>query len=117
MHIVDSDSDDEDIQGDASGVYYSVYDRSMKQSQKPFLLESNSQSTFALNLQIDYGLLMMHSPCRDTTGNVIPSHRGNFVISVENGRLCSVSGYKGDEDLGYVCFTGETMRLLHKGIY
>lgn len=113
----DSDSDDEeDINSDKTDVYYSVYDQRMKHSQKPFHLQCSGQSSVALNLHIGCGLMIFHSPVRDVaTSNVIPGQRGDFVINLEQARIFSVSGYKGDEDLGYVCLSVKSGRLFHNG--
>ncbi|KAI4468685.1 autophagy-related 2 isoform a [Holotrichia oblita] len=86
----DSDSESEDDPEQ----YYSVYDTKMKRSlkQRPQIsTETKSQSEFVLNLHISLGIITMNTPVRDVATNVIPCQQGEFVFSVEDATVFSVS--------------------------
>lgn len=78
-------------------------------------VEVNTQSYFTLNLLIGQGLLNMNPPGRDSAGNVIPGQHGEFLLLIENVHLFVVSGYCGDNDLGFVCIQAENGHLHHCG--
>ncbi|KAI4468676.1 autophagy-related 2 isoform a [Holotrichia oblita] len=108
----DSDSESEDDPEQ----YYSVYDTKMKRSlkQRPQIsTETKSQSEFVLNLHISLGIITMNTPVRDVATNVIPCQQGEFVFSVEDATVFSVSGYNGDTNLGYVCVQVKSAQLHH----
>lgn len=76
----------------------------------------NSQSYLTLNMHIGQGLLNMYPPGRDSVGNVIPGQQGEFLLSIENTHLFFVSGYCGDNDLGFVCVQARNGHLHHCGM-
>lgn len=90
----------------------------MKNSQKTCNLKYSGQSSLTLNLHIGCGVLVFYSPVRDVaTSNVIPGQRGDFVLNLDSAKIFSVSGYKGDDDLGYVCLSVKSAKLFHNGLY
>lgn len=78
-------------------------------------MKVNAQSYLTMNLHIGQGLLNMNPPVRDSAGNVIPGQQGEFLLLVENAHLFVVSGYCGDDDLGYVCVQARDGHLHHCG--
>ncbi|KAK4884514.1 hypothetical protein RN001_000785 [Aquatica leii] len=110
----DSDSDDEDLDPEMSGIFYSTYDR-IKQSHKQQLkvVEAKGQSYLVLNLHIGAGLLCMNVPVRDLSTNVIPGQHAEFLINVEDATIFSVTGYHGDDNLGFVCVQANHAQLYH----
>lgn len=41
---------------------------------------------------------------------------GEFVIKINNAVMFSVNGYRGNEDLGYVCLQANSAELYHFGL-
>lgn len=89
----------------------------MKRSQNKQAksLEPKGQSNLVLNIHIGHGLLCMHTPVRDISTNVIPNHHGEFLVNVEDATVFSVSGYRGNGNLGYVCVNVHDLQLYHCG--
>jgi hypothetical protein len=59
------------------------------------------------------------SNCRfvkDSFGNDSMTHHGEVQCTVEDGRLFSVTAFKGDAQTGYVCFQASKASLSHNGI-
>ncbi|CAH0551837.1 unnamed protein product [Brassicogethes aeneus] len=111
----DSDSDS-NASDEPPNIFYSTYDSRMKSSIKPHGLVQQppkSQNAFALNLQIGQGLVFMHTPVRDASSKVIPNQHGEFLLNVENAKVFVVSGYNGDDNLGYVCVQVHNAKLHH----
>lgn len=106
----DSDSD-----SDEDGVFYSTLDRPAIK-QKQMCIFKNGQSKLALTLTINQGLLTMFTPVRDSMRNVIPGQQGEIVLRLEDTIVFSVSRYKGDENLGYVCLMAKEVLLYHCGL-
>lgn len=90
-----------------------MYDKSTRQSQKE--VTTNIQSFISVKVDIKHGYVYLCPPARDASSNVIPGQKGNLFLSVVNGTIFSVSGYKGDDGLGYVCFTSGNAYLQHNG--
>lgn len=105
----DSDSD-----SDEDGIHRSVADRSYKQREKK--ISRTGQSSVALSLNINQGLASMYTPVRDSSHNVIPGQQGELIVRVEDALIFSVSGYKGNNNLGYVCAMLKTVSLNHCGL-
>ncbi|XP_043525615.1 autophagy-related protein 2 homolog B isoform X2 [Frieseomelitta varia] len=105
----DSDSD-----SDEGGIFHSAADKSYKQHQNK--ISKNGQSNLALILNIDQGLLCMYTPVRDSMRNVIPGQQGELIIRLEDATIFSVTAYKGNSNLGYVCAMIKEMSLDHCGL-
>ena len=103
----DSDSDDE-------SAFMSATDR--KLFKKPNRTQKNGQSKVALTLTINQGLFTMYTPVRDSTRNVIPGQKGEIILKIEDATLFSVSNFKSDENLGYVCVMVKDITLYHCGL-
>ncbi|XP_025831922.1 autophagy-related protein 2 homolog B isoform X2 [Agrilus planipennis] len=107
----ESESDDEaDINSNA---FFSVCESRLRQNRPVNFIvnESKAQSYFGLNLHIGQGLITLRTPVRDTCLNVIPGQHGEFVFSVEDINVFIVSGYKGDNNLGYICVQAHDVQL------
>lgn len=114
--LVDSDTESDDEQeADGSSVFYSIYETRAKQKQQFVPVRVNAQSYLSLNLCIGQGLLNMNPPVRDSAGNVIPGQQGEFLLWIEKVHLFVVSGYCGDDDLGYICVQARDGHLHHCG--
>ncbi|CAG9820878.1 unnamed protein product [Phaedon cochleariae] len=113
----ESDSDSADESEDGSNIFFSTHDNRMKLSMKPqpkaHPTENNEQSQFVMNIQIAQGLLCLNPPVRDLATNVIPGQQGEFLLNLEDANVFLVSGYKGDENLGYVCVQLHNAQLYH----
>lgn len=113
--LSESDSGSEDDSNvNSSNTFYSLYESRIKQKLST---QSKGQSSFALNLHIGHGLLSMFTPVRDQATNVIPNQQGEFTVTVEDATVFTVSGYNGDENLGYVCLQVGNAQLYHCGGY
>ncbi|XP_029036559.2 autophagy-related protein 2 homolog B [Osmia bicornis bicornis] len=105
----DSDSD-----SDEEGIFHSAADKSYRQHQNK--ISRNGQSKLALFLNIDQGLLCMYTPVRDSMRNVIPGQQGELIIRLEDATIFSVSSYRGNSNLGYVCAMIKYVSLDHCGL-
>ncbi|XP_015584958.1 autophagy-related protein 2 homolog B [Cephus cinctus] len=105
----DSDSD-----SDEEGIFQSVVDRTYKQRQNK--VPKSGQSTVALTLNISQGLLSLYTPVRDSLSNVIPGQQGEIILRLEDATIFSVSAYKGNANLGYVCAMLKNASLNHCGL-
>lgn len=105
----DSDSDED-------GIFYSTTEKTnyIKQKQNRFI--KNGQSKIALILNINQGLITLHTPVRDSKKNVIPGQQGEIILKAEDATIFSVSRYKGDENLTYVCVMVKDVLLYHCGL-
>jgi autophagy-related protein 2 len=67
-------------------------------------------------LTINQGILTLYTPVRDSMRNVIPGQQSEIIMRLEDAILFSVSDYKGDENLGYVCLMVKDVTLYHCGL-
>lgn len=58
----------------------------------------------------------MYSPVRDSANRVIPGQLGEFVIKAQNGYVFSVSSYRGNDNLNYVCVQAASAEVYHIGL-
>lgn len=109
----ESDSDSDSSDNDNDGIFYSVCESRFK--NKPIDNTSNAlcQSYLSFNVHILQGILTMNPPFRDTTLNVIPEQQGELVLTVEDGKIFTVSQYMGDPNLAYVCVQCASASLHH----
>ncbi|KAK2581702.1 hypothetical protein KPH14_002189 [Odynerus spinipes] len=105
----DSDSD-----SDEEGIFHSTADKSYRQQQNK--MSKNGQSKLALTLNINQGLLTMYTPVRDSMRNVIPGQQGELIIRVEDATIFSVTSYKGNVNMGYICAMIKNASLNHCGL-
>lgn len=61
-------------------------------------------------------MLTIYAPVRDSQNHVIPGQLGEFVIKINSAVMFSVNGYRGNEDLGYVCLQAASTELYHFGL-
>ncbi|KAF5283909.1 hypothetical protein FQA39_LY04729 [Lamprigera yunnana] len=110
----DTESDEDDVDPEMSGIFYSTYDRTKQLQKQQFKAnEPKRQSYLVLNLHISNGLLCMNVPVRDLTTNVIPGQHGEFLFNIEDATIFSVTGYCGDDNLGFVCVQANHAQLYH----
>ncbi|CAL7949589.1 unnamed protein product [Xylocopa violacea] len=105
---------DSDSESEEEGIFRSAADKSYRQHQNK--ISRNGQSNLALILNIDQGLLCMYTPVRDSMRNVIPGQQGELIIRLEDATIFSVTAYKGNSNLGYVCAMIKEMSLDHCGL-
>ncbi|XP_044125665.1 autophagy-related protein 2 homolog A [Bufo gargarizans] len=100
---LDSDSEDEDSH------FYSVDDTSRfrKGSQE-------GQSFFSAAITILKGRITAWTEAKNEGNRRQESHHGEVVLDVENGRIFSVSKYKGKANLSYLCIESDIVSLYHK---
>ncbi|GFG37838.1 hypothetical protein Cfor_03151 [Coptotermes formosanus] len=110
----ESDSDSEDTEG----VYYSVYEHRQRHRRKQQLVGSNQlgQSTITVTLSISQGVISIYAPVRDSGKNVIPGQHGELQMMFDEGNIFSVTGYKGNPCLGYVCVQVNRASFYHNGL-
>lgn len=102
----DSDSDDEDVFHSTEDYYKDRMSRNL----------IDAQSRIAVTVSINQGLLVMRTPVRDSTRNVIPMQHGEVVIRLEDATIFSVTAFRGDDDLGYMCGMARNAWLNHCGL-
>lgn len=105
----DTDSDSEE-----EGIFHSTREKSEKIYQVS--RSKNGQSNIALTLNINQGLLSLYTPVRDAMRNVIPGQQGELLLRVEDATVFSVTSYKGNGNLGYVCAMVKSFSLNHCGL-
>lgn len=101
----DSDSDED--------VFHSAEDYYKDRISKNLI---DAQSKVAVTLSIGQGLLVMRTPVRDSMRNVIPMQHGEVVIRLEDATVFSVTSFRGNNDLGYVCGMARNAWLNHCGL-
>lgn len=112
----ESESDDE-ISTEETSVFYSVYENRAKQKIQVASSKKKGQSYISFSLHIGQGLLSMNPPARDVATKVIPGQHGELLLVIEYAHLFVVNGYKGDNDLGYVCVQAKNVQMYHCGEY
>lgn len=105
IQFSDSDSDED--------VFHTAEDYYKDRISKNLI---NAQSKVAITLNINQGLLVMRTPVRDSMRNVIPMQHGELVIRLEDATVFSVTAFRGDDDLGYVCGMARNAWLNHCGL-
>ncbi|XP_038074084.1 autophagy-related protein 2 homolog A-like [Patiria miniata] len=98
---VDSDSDTEE---DSGGFYSALRQKSTHQTQT-----GNSQSFLALSLTINHGKLTMCTPLKES------SLHGETMLEIEDGSLFTVTDYKGNANMSYLCLQANRIALYHNG--
>lgn len=73
-------------------------------------------NTSTLKLTIGQGMLTMYSPVRDSANHVIPGQLGEFVIKINDACVFSVSGFRGNENLNYMCVQAAAAEVFHFGL-
>lgn len=53
---------------------------------------------------------------QDSANRVIPGQQGEFVIKLQSGSLFSVSSFRGNENLNYMCVQGCAVEVYHIGL-
>lgn len=76
----------------------------------------DNSSAATLRLSVGQGMLTMYSPVRDSANHVIPGQLGEFVIKVNSATVFSVSGYRGNENLNYLCVEAGSAEIFHFGL-
>ncbi|XP_072387744.1 autophagy-related protein 2 homolog A isoform X1 [Diabrotica undecimpunctata] len=114
----ESDSESDESEDSTSNIFFSTYDHKMRQPTKPAQHKVQEpvkkvQSDFVLSIQIAQGILEIHPPVRDSASNVIPGQQGEFFLNLEDANIFVVSGYKGDDNLGFVCVQLHNAQLYH----
>ncbi|KAB0799030.1 hypothetical protein PPYR_06910 [Photinus pyralis] len=109
----DSDSDTDEDESEIGETFYSTYERSKSQRKQLRVVEPKGQSYLVLNIHIGNGLLCMNVPVRDVATNVIPGQHGEFLFNVEDATIFTVTGYRGDDNLGFVSVQASNAQLYH----
>lgn len=76
----------------------------------------DNSSTATLRLNLGQGMLTLYSPVRDSANHVIPGQLGEFVIKVNSANVFSVSGFRGNENLNYMCVQASSAEIFHFGL-
>ncbi|XP_072277479.1 autophagy-related protein 2 homolog A isoform X2 [Pyxicephalus adspersus] len=100
---LDSDSEDEDSH------FYSVDE--MAKARKG---TQEGPSFFSASINIFQGRITAWTETKIEGAKNLGGQHGEVVLDVENGRIFSVSKYKGKVDLGYLCIESDTVSLFHK---
>lgn len=53
---------------------------------------------------------------QDSANRVIPGQQGEFVIKLQTGSLFSVSSFRGNENLNYMCVQASAVEVYHIGL-
>uniref|UniRef100_A0A8C4W414 Autophagy related 2A n=1 Tax=Gopherus evgoodei TaxID=1825980 RepID=A0A8C4W414_9SAUR len=105
----DSDSEDEDSH------FYSV-DEAVAQRRKGEQLSQCQQSRFSAVVSILKGRVTALCEAKGEAGKKVDDSHGEIVLDVDNCTIFSVSQYKGQEELGYLCIESERVTLYHKAV-
>uniref|UniRef100_A0A8C3T518 Autophagy related 2A n=1 Tax=Chelydra serpentina TaxID=8475 RepID=A0A8C3T518_CHESE len=106
---LDSDSEDEDSH------FYSV-DEAVAQRRKGEQLSQRQQSHFSAIVAILKGRVTALCEAKGEAGKKLDDSHGEIVLDVDNCTIFSVSQYKGQEELGYLCIESERVTLYHKAV-
>uniref|UniRef100_A0A8C4W0J5 Autophagy related 2A n=1 Tax=Gopherus evgoodei TaxID=1825980 RepID=A0A8C4W0J5_9SAUR len=106
---LDSDSEDEDSH------FYSV-DEAVAQRRKGEQLSQCQQSRFSAVVSILKGRVTALCEAKGEAGKKVDDSHGEIVLDVDNCTIFSVSQYKGQEELGYLCIESERVTLYHKAV-
>ncbi|XP_050814796.1 autophagy-related protein 2 homolog A isoform X2 [Gopherus flavomarginatus] len=106
---LDSDSEDEDSH------FYSV-DEAVAQRRKGEQLSQRQQSRFSAMVSILKGRVTALCEAKGEAGKKVDDSHGEIVLDVDNCTIFSVSQYKGQEELGYLCIESERVTLYHKAV-
>lgn len=104
-----------DSDTDEDGTFHSIGEKNYKERQNKNT-SKNGQSKLSLTLSINQGLLSIYTPVRDSMRNVIPGQQGELIIRLEDATLFSVTSYKGDANLSYLCAMIKNATLNHCGL-
>lgn len=101
-----------------SDMYYSTYDRKYTSSSRRTLstVPTLTTNSCSFELNINEGVLTLLAPVRGADNKVIPGQRGEFVITLSNLTLFTVSGYQENKNLSYVCLQASEAELFHCGL-
>lgn len=112
-----SSATNSDSESETENIFYSTYyDNKRPPQPKPQPSMQASSSACSFKLTIGQGMLTMYSPVRDTANRVIPGQLGEFVIKAHNGYVFSVSSYRGNENLNYMCVQAAAAEVYHIGL-
>lgn len=117
LNLESSSATNSDSESDTENIFYSTYHdnkRAPPPKVQPSTLATSSACSFKLT--IGQGMLTMYSPVRDSANRVIPGQLGEFVIKAQNGYLFSVSNYRGNENLNYMCVQAASVEVYHIGL-
>lgn len=106
---LDSDSEDEDSH------FYSV-DEAVAQRRKGEQLSQRQQSRFSAVVSILKGRVTALCEAKGEAGKKLDDSHGEIVLDVDNCTIFSVSQYKGQKELGYLCIESERVTLYHKAV-
>uniref|UniRef100_H3BF07 Autophagy related 2A n=1 Tax=Latimeria chalumnae TaxID=7897 RepID=H3BF07_LATCH len=105
---VDSDSDEEESH------FYSIDDTA--EGRRPVPQNHRAQSFFSAVVNVTKGRITALTDSKTEAGKKLEGFHGEVVLDVENGTLFSVSQYKGQVDLNYLCIESNKVALYHKAI-
>ncbi|XP_073208031.1 autophagy-related protein 2 homolog A isoform X2 [Lepidochelys kempii] len=106
---LDSDSEDE------ASHFYSM-DEAVAQRRKGDQLSQHQQSHFSAVVTILKGRVAALCEAKGEAGKKLDDSHGEIVLDVDNCTIFSVSQYKGQEELGYLCIESERVTLYHKAV-
>ncbi|XP_052865344.1 autophagy-related protein 2 homolog A [Anopheles cruzii] len=73
-------------------------------------------NTVAFRINIGQGIVTMFAPVRDGQKHVIPGQLGESVVRLNSGYIFSVSGFRGNTNLGYLCIQARSAEFYHCGL-
>lgn len=112
-----SSATNSESEAESDNVYYSAYYENKRQSKIPASVpHTDNSSTATLRLTVGQGMLTMYSPVRDSANHVIPGQLGEFVIKVNTAYVFSVNGFRGNENLNYMCVQACSAEIFHFGL-
>lgn len=103
---LDSDSEDEDSH------FYSVDEAALRKKAEHQI--RSALSFFSAQVNILKGRITALCETKGEGGNKMEEYHGELVLDIENGTIFSVSKYKGQSDLGYLCLESDKVALYHK---
>ncbi|XP_051900923.1 LOW QUALITY PROTEIN: autophagy-related protein 2 homolog A-like [Pristis pectinata] len=103
---LDSDSEDEDSH------FYSVEESGRRRKMEG--RRGQTQSFLSAIVNVGKGRVTALTDSKGEAGKSVSGVHGELVLDVENGTIFSVSQYKGQLDLGYLCIESSKVALYQK---
>ncbi|XP_045024451.1 autophagy-related protein 2 homolog A isoform X1 [Daphnia magna] len=107
----ESDSESDEDGNEAAYTYRKS--RPEQLNGKGKMKSSPSKMCVLVNIGKGSGTLFCH--IKDSFGGDSVTHHGEIQFCIENGRFFSVTGFKGDDQTGHICFHASKASLSHNG--
>ncbi|XP_030574079.1 autophagy-related protein 2 homolog B [Archocentrus centrarchus] len=87
-----------------------------RKKKKPKAHSKTSQSLFSVILNVNHGLMSLHTNAKKEDKTPMKNKHGEFWLEVKNAVLFSVTQYEGFKDQHYICFHTSSICMYHQGL-